>query len=143
MFFLKSESLFRLPSSEGEARQTFYGLMIGGALSLPMIILVYQKFVASQVGLGTKEFFLIFTVVYGLTFSVSAGFAKSTSSKLRKKLDENLPRDAIVLAPIAARCNLPEVIMMGRVYWFWQLVGSYLSGIAFSWVGCVFALFVI
>lgn len=143
MFFLSSESLFRLPAHEGEARQVYYGFLVGGILSLPMIIIVYQKFVAPQVGLGIREFFLIFTALYGLVLAVSSGIAQSTSSKLRKRLDENLPKDAVVLAPIAARSNVPEVVLMGRVYWFWQIVGSYLSGVAISWFGCVFALFVI
>lgn len=143
MFYLSFGALFRLPLKKGEASQTFYGFMVAGLFSLPMMLVVYHKFLALEIGFGTKEFFLVFTAVYVLFFVVCSNFAQSISSKLRQKLDGKLPRSATVLAPIAAASNMPEIVSMGQRYWFWQLVGSYLSGMAFSWLGCIFVLFVI
>ncbi len=143
MFCLSSRVLFRLPLDEGEARQTFYGLMVAGLFSLPMVLVVYHKFMASEIDFGTKEFFLVFTAVYVLFFVVCSNLAQSISSELRRKLGGKLPRSAIVLAPIAAASNVPEIVSMGQRYWFWQLVGSYLSGMAFSWLGCIFVFLII
>jgi hypothetical protein len=60
-----------------------------------------------------------------------------------KKYGKNLPRNAVVLATAAANNNSLEVVALARKYWFWQLVVSYLSGVAFSRLGCIFALFII
>lgn len=135
--------LFSLPSDEQSARQVFYGLMVAGGGLLPMVIIVYRHFVAPQVSLTTQEFFVIFSVIYLLLFIGCSTAAQTASSRLRAKIDVALPRSAVVLAPVAASSKNPDVVALARAYWFWQLLGSYLSGMAFSWLGCIFALFIL
>jgi hypothetical protein len=140
---LSISKLFALPPDEQSARQVFYGLMAAGLFFLPMTVFVYRHFVAPQVSLTTKEFFVIFSAIYLLLFVGCSAAAQATSSRLRAKIEVVLPRSAVVLAPAAASSKKPEVVALARKYWFWQLVGSYLSGMAFSWLGCIFSLFII
>lgn len=140
---LSTSKLFSLPSDEHAAKQVFYGLMVAGLFFLPLTILVYQRFVASLVTLTTKEFFLFFSAIYLLLFLGCSAAAQTASSKLRRKIDKVLPRSAVVVAPAAANSKTPEVVVLARKYWFWQLVNSYLAGMAFSWLGCIFALFIL
>ena len=139
----KSEGLFSLPSTANKARQVFYAMMLAGVALLPMLLAVYHRFFEPKATLTLREFFVIFTVFYLLLFSFFTGRARSSATALRKCFDGSLARDVAVVAPAAANSGQPKTVELGRKYWFWQLVSSYFSGVGFSWVGCMFILFVV
>jgi hypothetical protein len=135
-------TIFSLPSDAKKAGQVFYGLMIAGVFFTPLVMFVYTHFIAPKASVTTKEFFVIFSALYILLFTFFSAAAKHASLALRKAMGNTLPSDVTIVAPTAANSARPEVVALGRKYWFWQLVNSYFSGIAFSWLGCIFLLFI-
>lgn len=138
-----SESVFSLPSCASKARQVSTAVMLAGFLFVPMVFFVYHRFVATRVSLDMQEFFTIFTACYLLLFIICTGKASNASQALRNRLGNDLPRDVAIAAPAAANSGVPEIVGLGRKYWFWQLVSGYFAGLTFSWLGCLFVLFVI
>lgn len=137
-----ASTVFVLPSNQKSASQTFYGIMIAGLFFLPLTLLIYQRFFFLRLGVSTKEFFIILSAIFILLFILISAASSKASSELRKKLNENIPRDVTLITTIAAGSDNPEIVELARKYWRWQLVSSYFSGIAFSWLACIFILFV-
>ena len=42
---------------------------------------------------------------------------------------------------MAAKSSDVEIVALGHKYWFWQLIGGYLTGVFFSWVAGIFFVF--
>lgn len=138
-----SKEIFSLPLTTSKANQVLYATMCAGVFFVPMLLLIYHRLIEPQVKMNTREFFAVFSAIYLLFFIFSSACASRASKNLRKKLDLDLPRDAAVVAPIAAKSGVAEIIELGHKYWFWQLVSSYFSGITFSWLGSLFVLFIL
>lgn len=134
---------FKLPANASAAQQTWYGIMTGGIFSVPMVFSVYHAFIEPQITLEIREFFFLFTFIYIFIFNVCSHFSNKATSTIREKLGGNPSRDISVIAPLAASSNNPEITLMRKKYWILQLFQAYLSGMFFSWVGCIFVLFVI
>ena len=137
------DGVFGLPSTSNKARQVFYGVMLAGVLFVPMLFLVYQHFIALHVKINLKEFFIIFSAIYLLFFIFCMTRASNISASLRKQFGSELPRDVTLVGPAIANSKAKETILMGQKYWFWQLVGSYFTGITFAWFVYLFVLFVV
>lgn len=138
-----SKTIFSLPLTTSKANQVFYATMCAGVFFVPMLLLIYHRFIEPQMKMNTREFFAVFSAIYLLFFIFSSARASRASKNLRKKLGNDLPRDATVVAPTAAKSGVAEIIELGQKYWFWQLVSSYFSGITFSWLGSLFILFIL
>jgi len=136
------EGVFTLPSTTNKAGQVFYATMLSGVVFVPMLLVIYHRFIEVRGMLSMKEVFLMFTVVHILFFSFCTGRATSASTKLRKYFDKTLPRNAVIVAPAAANSGNSEIVEWGKKYWFWQLTSSFLTGVTFSWLGCIFILFI-
>lgn len=136
------QSIFSLPSNEKTASEIYYGLMVGGLFFFPMTLVVYHNFAAQHVNFSTREFFIIFSFVYILLFIFCSQFAKRYSEAIKKQFDRKIYRNAYSIAPAAWKSNSEGTIEIARKYWRWQLICSYLSGMGFSWIGCVFSLFI-
>lgn len=134
--------IFALPTNGNHASQVSRAIMLSGLFFVLMMLLVYHRFVEPHTHMSMKEFFTLFSGIYILIFVLSSARAAGTSSALRKRLCKSLPRDVVVVAPEAANSGVTEIIERGRKYWFWQLVCGFLTGVAFSWLGCLFLLFV-
>jgi hypothetical protein len=138
----KPESIFGLPTTPAKASQVTYGVMAAGFFLCPMVFITYRKFVEPFSSLNTREMFFIFTGLYMVSFFAVTAFARTATGRLQLRLDKSLPLDSSVIAPAAANSGSSDVVALGRKYWFWQLVSSYFSGVAFSWLLCVFVLFI-
>jgi hypothetical protein len=135
-------TLFGLPNSSSKANQVFYGLMLSGVFSIPIIFLAYPRYLEPGLGLTIREFFIVFTATYLVIFSYCSACAVKATARLRKSLDQRTPNDVAILAPLAANNGSPEIFELGHKFWFWQLVVGYLSGTFFSWFVCLFLLFI-
>lgn len=138
-----SENVFSLPSTEGRAGQVFYGVMCAGVMLVPMLLFFFHHFIASVTPLNMKEFFWFFTIFYIAILFLCKTPARNAGVILRKHLGNKSSAEVTILAPTAANSSSPEIFALGRRYWFWQLISSYLTGVFFSWVGGIFFVFFI
>ena len=134
--------IFDLPDNSTKAGQVFYGVMLSGILLLPIVFTAYPRFVEPAIALTSREFFLAFTAAYLVVFSFCSAAALKATARLRKSLTRVTVNDVVILAPMAANSEHSSVVALGRKFWFWQLIVSYLSGVFFSWFFFVFKLFI-
>lgn len=135
--------IFGLPSTSNKAREVFYAVMLVGVIFVPMFFLVYKRFIAPHMKMSTEEFFVIFSAIYMLLFILCTARTSNVSINLRKQFGSVLPRDVMLAAPVIANSGISEIIVLGKKYWFWQLISSYFTGITFSWLVYLFILYVI
>jgi hypothetical protein len=137
------EPVLSLPVTAKKAGQIFYGVMCAGFISVPIILMVFRQYIEPSTVLSLREFFWIFTVIYLVTLVLCKGPTTKVLASLRNRLDGKPSAEVTVLVPAAANSSNPDIVALGRKYWFWQLIGGYLTGVFFSWVGGIFFFFVL
>ena len=115
--------------------------MCAGLFLVPMLLIGFHRFSETSTSLSMKEFFWAFTVVYVSLLAVCKGPTTKALETLRAKLGSRSPTDVRILAPMAAKSSDVEIVALGHKYWFWQLIGGYLTGVFFSWVAGIFFVF--
>ena len=137
------DGVFSLPKTPTKANQVFYAMVLSGLVFVPMLLLTYHRFLEPQLKVSLKEFFLAFTMIYLLVLVLCKRPTKKASETLRRHLGDKFAIEVSILAPAAANSLNQEIVTLGRNYWFWQLIGGYLTGVFFSWIGGIFFLFVL
>lgn len=140
---LKSKKRYSLPETESRANQIYYGLMLSGFLSIFMLLATYRKYIQPTVNIELKESFIIFSVLHGLALVVGVNCAVAASKKIRQKLKKTMQENFSSVVVAASRSEDEEVVRLGSKYWFWQLIGGYLTGTTYSWFVCLFIIFII